>query len=76
VLHVFNHAIISSVFPPMWKVAIISPVAKVCTPSGPSEFRPISIVSVLSNVLERFLHDQVLDHVKGRSLLSDFKSDF
>jgi hypothetical protein len=41
VLHVFNHAITSSVFPSMWKVAIIRPVAKVGT-----DFRPISIVSV------------------------------
>jgi hypothetical protein len=47
VLHVFNHAITSSVFPSMWKVAIIRPVAKVGTPSGPSDFRPINIVSVL-----------------------------
>jgi hypothetical protein len=45
VLHVFNHAITSSVFPSMWKVAIIRPVAKVDTPSGPSDFHPISIVS-------------------------------
>jgi hypothetical protein len=76
VLHVFNHAITSSVFPSMWKVAIIRPVAKVGTPSGPSDFRPISIVSVLSKAFERILHDQVLEHVNGRNLLSDFQSGF
>jgi hypothetical protein len=38
VLHVFNHAITSAVFPSMWKVAIIRPVAQVGTPSGPYEF--------------------------------------
>jgi hypothetical protein len=31
VMHVFNHAITSSVFPSMWKVAIVRPVAKVGT---------------------------------------------
>jgi hypothetical protein len=46
VMHVFNHAITSSVFLSMWKVAIVRPVAKVGTPSGPSNFRPISVVSV------------------------------
>jgi hypothetical protein len=45
VLHVFKHAIISSVFPSMWKEAIIRPVAKVGTPSSPFHFHPISIVS-------------------------------
>jgi hypothetical protein len=76
VLHVFNHAITSSAFPSMWKVAIIRPVAKVGTPSDPSDFRPISIVSVLSKGVERILHDQVLAHVNGCNLLSDFQSGF
>jgi hypothetical protein len=48
VLHVFNHAITSSVLPSIWKVAIIRPVTKVGTPTGPSDFRSVTIVSVLS----------------------------
>jgi hypothetical protein len=78
VLHVFNHAITSSVFPSMWKEAIIRPVAKVGigTPSGLSDFCPISIVSVLSKAFERILHDQVLEHVNCRNLYSDFQSGF
>jgi hypothetical protein len=58
------------------KVAIIQPVAKVGTPSGPSAFRPISNDSVLFQTFERILHDQVLEHVNCRNLLSDFKSGF
>jgi hypothetical protein len=59
-------------------VAIIRLVAEVGTPSGPFDFRPISIVSVLSKAFERILHDQVLEHVNvnGRNLLSDFRSGF
>jgi hypothetical protein len=57
-------------------VVIIRPVAKVGTPSGPSDFRPISIVSVLSEAFEHILHDQVLEHLNCRNLLSDFKSGF
>jgi hypothetical protein len=77
VLHVFNHAMTSSVFPPLWNVAIIRPVDKVGnTLSGPSEFRPIRIVSVLSKAFERILHNQMLEHVNGRILLLDFQSGF
>jgi hypothetical protein len=76
VLHVFTHAITSSVFPSLWKVAIIRPVVKVGTPSGLSDFRPISIVSVLAKAFESILHDQVLEHVNGRNLLSYFQSGF
>jgi hypothetical protein len=42
-------------FPYMWKMAIIWPVVKVGTPSGRSDFRLISIVSVLSKAFERIL---------------------
>jgi hypothetical protein len=50
VLHVFNNTITSSFFHSMWKMhamAIIQPAPKVGTPSGPSDSRPIRIVSVL-----------------------------
>jgi hypothetical protein len=55
VLHIFNHAITSSIFPSMWKVAFIFPVAKVGTPSGFSDLSPISIISVLFKALKAFL---------------------
>jgi hypothetical protein len=46
------------------------------TLSAPSDFRPISIVSVLSKAFERILHKQVLEQVNGHNLLSDFQSGF
>jgi hypothetical protein len=76
VLHVFHHAITSSVSLPVWKVAIIRPVAKVGTPSDPPDFRPISIVSDLCKAFERMLHDQVLEHVHGHNLLLDLQTGF
>jgi hypothetical protein len=48
-------------------MAIIRPVAQVGTLSGPSGFRPNSIVFVLSKVLK---------HVNGRNLLMDCQSGF
>jgi hypothetical protein len=57
-------------------VTIIRLVAKVGTPAGTSDFLPIIIVSVLSKAFERILHNQVLEHVNGRNLSSDFQSGF
>jgi hypothetical protein len=56
--------------------SIIWPVVKVGIPSGPYDFCPINIVSVLSKAFERILHDQVLEQVNGRNLLSDLQSGF
>jgi hypothetical protein len=76
VLHVFNHATTCSVFPTMWKSVIIRPV--VASPSCPSDFRPITIVSVLSKGFERLINGQILAHahVDRSGLLSEFQSGF
>jgi hypothetical protein len=46
--------------------------AKVGTPSSPSDFRPLSVVSILSKAFERILHDQVPAHVNNRSSVVRF----
>jgi hypothetical protein len=44
VLHVFNYAITCSVFPTMWKSVIVRPVAKVASPSCPSDYYCVCFV--------------------------------
>jgi hypothetical protein len=74
--HIFNHAITCSVFPSSWKDVIVRPIAKVSSPAGLSDFRPISITSVLSKGFERVLNDQLQSYVDREGLLSDFQSGF
>jgi hypothetical protein len=76
VLHVINHAITCSVFPTLWKSVIVWSVAKVASPSCPSDFRSITIVSVLSERFVRLINGQVLAHVDRSGLLSEFQSGF
>jgi hypothetical protein len=44
VLHVLNHVITCSVFPTMWKSVIVRPVAKVASPSCPSDYYCVCFV--------------------------------
>lgn len=76
VLHIFNHAITSSAFPSLWKMAIVRPVAKIGSPKEVSDFRPISILCVFAKVFERLLNDQITAYVEDNGLLSDFQSGF
>jgi hypothetical protein len=57
----------------MWKMANIRPVAKVGTPSGPSDFRPISIVSFLSNAFSMI---RCWSMSMGSNMLPDFQYGF
>jgi hypothetical protein len=78
VFHVFNHAITYSVLSSMWSGSwlLSSPVGKVLVhlldllvvlTSAPL------VLFVLSKAFERILHDQMLEHVNGCNLLSDFQ---
>ena len=53
---IFNISISSSIFPSHWKNSYIVPIPKSkSTSSSPSDYRPISLLSIISKVLERHI---------------------
>ena len=52
---ILNLSLTSSVVPTQWKSASILPAPKCAAPLAPSDFRPISITSVISRILERMV---------------------
>ena len=50
-VHIINNCIKTGTFPNQWKIARVCPIPKVKNPSEPKDFRPISILPVLSKVL-------------------------
>ena len=48
-------SVLQSCVPRQWKTAIIHPVPKVQNLSTPAEYRPISVVSILSRIVERII---------------------
>ena len=71
-----NSSIRSSCFPDKWKEAKVSPLHK----SGPLEeinnYRPISILPVLSKVLERHVSDSLTMYLNENDLLHKTQSGF
>ena len=55
-LIMFTHSLSSGVVPPSFKRAAITPVFKSGNRSVPSNYRPISLTSVISKVLESILN--------------------
>jgi hypothetical protein len=53
VSQLFNLSINASVVPQQWKKALIVPIPKISVPSVPVDFRPISITSILSRLMEK-----------------------
>ena len=71
-----NHSIRNSSFPNKWKEAKVSPLHK----NGPLEdvnnYRPISILPVLSKVLEKHVHDSFSYYLNKHNLLHKTQSGF
>ena len=63
VTKLFNMSISLGVLPNEWKIARVSPVSKSSTRSDPTNYCPISLLSVFSKLLEKHMRDILLDHL-------------
>ena len=73
IAHIFNNCFKNGVFPSAFKFADIVPIPKVSKPSSPADFRPISILPVLSKVLEKIVVSRwILPHVASKLSPSQF----
>ena len=71
-----NRCIESSSVPVQWKQAIVTPVPKRRQCTGLTHFRPISVLPILSKILERVLYNQIQSHLTKYHLLSSHQPGF
>ena len=66
-----------SCFPHCWKVSSVVPVFKnVGERSTAKNYRPVSLLSVVSKVLEKLVNHRIVDHLEKCGLFCDFQYDF
>ena len=63
--NLFILSISNGIFPKSWKEARIAPIHKLKTKHSPSGYRPISLLSILSKLLEKHFHLLITDHLTG-----------
>ena len=71
-----NLSITSRAFPNACKVAKLKPIFKKGKKTDPSNYRPISLLPLISKVLERVNYDQTNGFLKGNNLLYNYRSRF
>ena len=78
ITRIFNQSLSLGRLPLEWKVSNITPIFKSGDPSLVSNYRPISLLSILSKCLERFIHNAVFNYmyIHEYSLLSDYQFGF
>ena len=73
---VFNSSLRKGIFPDVWKLARATPIFKSGSQSEANNYRPISVNSVFSRILERIVHDQVYEYLKANKVLTMSQSAF
>lgn len=69
---VYNISLSEGVVPDEWKIAHITPVFKKGNSQLPSQYRPISLTSVICKILERIVREKLLDYLlKNRIIPKD-----
>ena len=73
----FNKCLKESCFPDCWKVSSVVPVFKnVGERSTAKNYRPVSLLYVVSKVLEKLINNRIVDHIEKCGLFSDFQYGF
>ena len=73
---IFNASIETSTFPDIWKVARVIPIYKEGEKSDKSNYRPISVLPVLSRIFEKLIYDQLYQYLDGSGFLTSDQCGF
>jgi len=75
-LHIVNHSFISGVFPDCFKLAKVFPLYKSNDITNKNNFRPISLLSVFTKIIEKAVKDQLVFYLQTHNILSERQYGF
>ena len=73
---IFNASLEKGIFPDIWKLARVTPTFKSGVNRDLNNYRPVSVISILSKILERIVHDQILDFIIVNNIITKNQSAF
>ena len=71
ILVIINTSIQTGIFPTQWKEAIVKPLHKSGDANEPSNFRPVSLLPILSKILEKAVANQLVTFLEENNILSN-----
>lgn len=76
ICHLINTCIADSVFPSQWKISKVIPIPKTLHPKVMSDMRPISILPVISKVIEIIMKNQITECLSRFNMFTPLQSGF
>ena len=74
--HIINLSLKTSLIPNKLKIAKVIPLHKSGNKALPDNYRPISVLPVLSKILERVVYEQIADYLENNKMLTSCQFGF
>ena len=72
----FNLSLKGGKLPDEWKMANVVPIPKNSHIQDVRSYRPISLLSIISKTLERFVHQILMEHLSANSVITNHQYGF
>ena len=76
IVDLINTSIDKRIFPKQWKTARVCPIPKIDKPTKLKDYRPISILPVMSKIYERVILQQLCNYIETNNLYCSTQSGF
>ena len=73
---IFNSCIDTGTFPDEWKIAKVTPIFKKGSKSDLNNYRPISVLLIVSKLFEKIIYQQLYEHLDKNKLFNIYQSGF
>ena len=75
-VHIFNLSLLNGCVPDKLKIANVIPVFKKGDRSQPTNYRPISLLSVFDKLLEKLMFSRLISYLEGNNILYNYQFGF
>ena len=63
ITRIVNNSFVTNTFARAWKTAEVTPILKCGNPDVPNNYRPISLLPIVSKITERLVHGQLMGYL-------------
>ena len=74
--HIFNLSFSTCIAPNHMKIATVIPIFKACNPQAIQRYRPISLFTSFSKLLDRIMYDKVITYLNPQNILYEHQYRF
>ena len=73
---IFNQSLHQSIIPSSWKLSNVTPIPKGGNEASPLNYRPVSLLSLVSKILERIVHSRLSSFIYSNNLMTNCQFGF